>query len=120
LRVRSGTVQNLAQERDALRTCVRFERKISHKTLGFVKDSVDRRLRTSNTGADRLEKAIKDKSHAACDLPGHDVPREQRIQAGPQLLQKPTQGNPWKRICIKHIKDFWRRLFAGENNCAVS
>src|SRR6266481_3803476 len=119
LRLRSGSVQNLAHERDTLRISFRFDRKVSPETFGLVKDSVDDRPGSSNLGG-LLEKAIKDKSRAACDLLGHDVPGKQPIQAGPQLLQKAMQGNPRKRICVQHFEDVGRRLLTGENDRAVS
>jgi len=81
---------------------------------------VVRRLRISNTSGHWLERAIKDKSRAACDLPGNDILTEQRIQARPKLLQKEMLGNPGKGICIEHSKELGGRLFARENNCAVS
>src|SRR6266478_64715 len=58
LRLRSGSVQNLAHERDTLRISLRFDRKVSPGTFGFVKDSVVDRPGSSNLGG-VLEKAMQ-------------------------------------------------------------
>jgi len=74
---RLGGVQNLAHHRDNLRISLRFERKISHQAPGFVKESASRELlRISDTGGQRLEKAIQDESRTLRDLPVHNIPAQ--------------------------------------------
>jgi hypothetical protein len=80
-------IQNLAKQLDALRISRGFEQQIDHHIPRSVKEPAIRwRCRAHSVGQ-RLEEAVEDKPRGALDPPRCDNPVEQRIQAGPKLLQ---------------------------------
>jgi len=88
--------------------------------VGFVKELASRELqRISDTGGQRLEKAIQD-SRAPCVICRCTIFRRSNES---NLAKPPAEGDPrnlGKRICIEHSKQFWIALLICQNNCAAS